>query len=603
MDEKVRVHRISSLRNPLLCAAVNKCKAHLNSVVLEVQSRGQPALWRKKVDLNVPQSKPMRRRRVAKILLVLMLTCTVCLSSNDKWPRPKTKCPLLERCTCKFKREGAVTWCANISNASEVDSDMAKLQGVMLRRLSLSNIDIADLPVTWFRNHSMMFLDILHCGLRDIKETAISGITYLLHLRLDKNELESVPASLTIAKRLLWLKVRWNRIKHLEGMLRLLELKELDLSYNEIETISEDYLQGLPNLEDFLLTTNKIKHLPRNLFRNTTRLKTVKLSNNQLSSIDGLFDRLHHLEVLHLMHNLIRDADSLVKSKLPNLKKVRLDENNLSVITKFAPSNFRMRELNLRQNSITRIESSAFMPLTDLVILNLAHNSISYVNESIFSFSSKLEYLNLSRNKLITLTGAFNRVRQIRGLQLSFNNIDNITGVLSGLSRLRKLSFRNNLLSCNPDGTFSDNGDLLTLDLASNNIRWLGRDAFKGLLTLRQLRLQSNQLLSLNGSVRGLPKLEYLGLSFNVLQVVESGEFENDAALTTISFAKNNISSVEGAFTGATALRSLHLADNRVKRLLRRDFSPNMSSEMIIKLESNVLLCDFFSSIHDYSLY
>lgn len=297
MDEKVRVHRISSLRDPLLCAAVNKCKAHLNSVVLEVQSRGQPALWRKKVDLNVPQSTPMRRRRVAKILLVLMLTCTVCLSSNDKWPRPKTKCPLLERCTCKFKREGAVTWCANISNASEVDSDMAKLQGVMLRRLSLSNIDIADLPVTWFRNHSMMFLDILHCGLRDIKETAISGITYLLHLRLDKNELESVPASLTIAKRLLWLKVRWNRIKHLEGMLRLLELKELDLSYNEIETISEDYLWGLPNLEDFFLTTNKIKHLPRNLFRNTTRLKTVKLSNNQLSSIDGLFDRLHHLEV------------------------------------------------------------------------------------------------------------------------------------------------------------------------------------------------------------------------------------------------------------------------------------------------------------------
>ncbi|XP_070378539.1 protein toll-like isoform X2 [Dermacentor albipictus] len=296
--------------------------------------------------------------------------------------------------------------------------------------------------------------------------------------------------------------------------------------------------------------------------------------------------------VLHLMHNLIRDADSLFKSKLPNLKKVRLDENNLSVITKFAPSNFRIRELNLRHNSVTEIESRAFMPLTDLVILYLGHNNLSFVNESIFSFSSKLEFLNLSRNKLTTLTGAFNRVRQIRGLQLSFNRIDNITGVLNGLSWLRKLSFRNNLISCVPDGTFSDNSNLLTVDLASNNIRWLGRDAFKGLLTLRNLRLQNNQLLSLNGSVRGLPKLEYLGVSFNELQVVESGELENDASLTTVSFAKNNISSVEGAFTGATALRTLSLADNRVKRLLRKDFSPEMSSDMIVILDNNPLICD-----------
>ncbi|XP_065296658.2 protein toll-like [Dermacentor albipictus] len=557
-----------------------------------MQFRGQPALWWKKLDSSVPRPAPMHRRRVAKILLVLTLTCTVCLSSKDKSPRLKTKCPMLERCSCYVTKEGIFTRCTNISDVSEIDSDLAKLQGVYLTRLLLKDSNIADLPATWFRKHKMLLLNIHHCGLRDIKEAAISGIEYLLHLQLDQNELESIPSSLTTAKHLLWLQVRWNRIKHLEGTLRLLELKELDLSYNEIEMISEDYLRGLPSLEKFLLISNKIKHLPRNLFRNTTRLKTVKLSNNQLSSIDGLFDRQHRLEVLHLMGNFIRDTDSLVKSKLPNLKEVRLEKNNLSVITKFAPSNFRMRELILYHNSVTEIESRAFMPLRDLVILNLAHNSLSFVNESIFSFRSKLEFLNLSRNKLTTLTGAFNRVRQIRALQLSFNRIDNITGVLSGLRRLVKLSFRNNLISCVPDGTFSDNGRLITVDLALNNIRWLGRYAFKGLLTLRNLRLQNNQLLSLNGSVRGLPKLEYLGVSFNELQVVESGEFENDVALTTVSFAKNNISNVEGAFTGATALRTLSLADNRVKRLLRKDFSPEMSSDMIVTLDNNPLICD-----------
>ncbi|KAH7941042.1 hypothetical protein HPB49_009445 [Dermacentor silvarum] len=171
---------------------------------------------------------------------------------------------------------------------------MEKLQGVYMRKLNLNNLNITELPASWFTKRVIFSLRITNCSLRDIGQAAARHMTRLFSMRLNGNELQSVPLGLTAARSLQTLTVQKNPIKHLQGMLTFPELFYLDLSRNEIETIDEDYLSGLPKLRYLILTRNNIKILP-NLFKKTKLLKEVKLHANRISSIE-VFNDLPKLE-------------------------------------------------------------------------------------------------------------------------------------------------------------------------------------------------------------------------------------------------------------------------------------------------------------------
>ncbi|XP_037577297.2 protein toll-like isoform X2 [Dermacentor silvarum] len=234
----------------------------------------------------------------------------------------------------------------------------------------------------------------------------------------------------------------------------------------------------------------------------------------------------------------------------------------------------------------------AFKLLHKLTKLDLNNNRISYLNDSYFAPDSILEHIDLSMNRLTTFSNVFNRTRRIKVLKLSFNLILDISVAFSGLTELRELYLKSNLISSIPDRTFQDNIRLIRIDLASNNISWIARNAFEGLLSLTILRLDSNRLFSLNGSVRNLPKLQYLGASFNEILSLERGEFGNNGALTAIYLKANNITNVERAFIGATGLLTLNLDYNEVELLRRRDFALEISDDAVVTIDSNPLICD-----------
>ncbi|KAH7941041.1 hypothetical protein HPB49_009444 [Dermacentor silvarum] len=171
-------------------------------------------------------------------------------------------------------------------------------------------------------------------------------------------------------------------------------------------------------------------------------------------------------------------------------------------------------------------------------------------------------------------------------MKLSFNQILSISVAFSGLTELRELLLNHNLISSIADRTFQDNIQLVHIDLASNNISWIARNAFEGLLFLRKLRLDRNLLFSLNGSVRNLPKLQFLGASFNEILSLERGEFGNTGDLTAIDLKANNITNVERAFIGATGLLSLNLDDNQVELLRRSDFAHEISAAAAVTIDS-----------------
>lgn len=81
-----------------------------------------------------------------------------------------------------------------------------------------------------------------------------------------------------------------------------------------------------------------------------------------------------------------------------------------------------LRDLDLRSNQITGIESNAFSSMIELETLLLSGNQIAGVDEDAFADLVNLQVLNLARNKLEFLhPKLFNSQSKLRALDLEAN--------------------------------------------------------------------------------------------------------------------------------------------------------------------------------------
>ncbi|KAK8759397.1 hypothetical protein V5799_002972 [Amblyomma americanum] len=469
---------------------------------------------------------------------------------------------------------------------------MAALEGIFFKTLTFLNVSLTELPVKFLKNRTIHELDIFNCPLRDISETAIGSANKVSSIHLKRTMLNSLPSGLSSAKGLLCIIATLNAFKVLHGSLLLPELRKLDLRYNGIEEVSETYLMGMPKLEHLLLSQNKIHHLSAVLFEKTRNLREVHIGKNRITQLNGIFDGMHSLQTLFLRGDMIMDIRKLVSSRMPELKYLNLEENSIDVVPVFASSNRNVKVLVLSRNRITNVDPGAFKALDRMIRVDLHRNNISYLDETLFATGSRLETINLAQNMLHSVIGTFKNTRLLRKLNLSSNRITSITDCFSGLRSLMELSLRDNLISHVVDYTFKENTGLLEIDLSRNNIQWVGRDAFKGLVTLLKLLLQRNQFLSLNASLRNLPSLQHFDATLNSIENFQNGEFGKNGYLNSILLSWNNISSVEGAFTGAVRLRTLKISGNRIVLLRRSDFPPHMVVTPNIVLHNNPLMCD-----------
>ncbi|XP_049266792.1 protein toll [Rhipicephalus sanguineus] len=259
------------------------------------------------------------------------------------------------------------------------------------------------------------------------------------------------------------------------------------------------------------------------------------MQRNHIKRLQGMLD-LPKLVRLDLSHNGIETIDEQYLSGLPKLQY-----------------------LTLSYNSIHELQPNIFRKTVSLTHVNLNGNRISSVAR-VFSHLHRLEALDLSKNKICDA----DRTRSIKVIDLSFNGIGDISIAFRGLTELRELNLKSNIISRIQDDTFRDN----------------------------VLRLHRNHIVSFNGSVSNLPQLEYLGASYNAISRLEVGEFGNDAALVAIRLEENNITDVQHAFVGATSLRSLTLAGNGVRLLRRSDFAPELSGVAVVRITNNPLICD-----------
>ena len=245
----------------------------------------------------------------------------------------------------------------------------------------------------------------------------------------------------------------------------------IDLSRNPLLHIEHDYFLQFRNL--VVLKLNNCGQTGPIYLPNT--LRRVSLDNNYFT-VDALkemfFDKTRLLEHISLANNSLQHTDV---QALLNLLPIRISQlclygNNLRQLMRKELSRFRsIRNLDLSNTSLVRIEPNVFDDLTHLSTIYLSDNQLAFLPDKLFVFNKHLRLLHLGNNKL----AAFNAIKL----------------------GLRSVGF---------------------LSLQSNHLTSLPREVFKG-VSITNLFLQKNNLSNLSGVFNGIsPNLRILDLTGNM---------------------------------------------------------------------------------------
>ena len=167
-------------------------------------------------------------------------------------------------------------------------------------------------------------------------------------------------------------KISANAFRGLEDTLQGLNLADNDLSEIPVET-----LRTLRLLTSLDLTNNRIQYVPNNAFV-TIRLKTLKLSDNNLTLAEGAFNGLEQ-----------------------SLKNVNLKGCHLKEVPKALSKLAGLAFLDLAQNTIRDLGSGELAGLASLTALNLERNVIQTLKPDVFyGVNDTLSSLSLLNNLL-----------------------------------------------------------------------------------------------------------------------------------------------------------------------------------------------------------
>ncbi|CAF3420460.1 unnamed protein product [Rotaria sp. Silwood1] len=179
-------------------------------------------------------------------------------------------------------------------------------------------------------------------------------------------------------------------IRGVELNIQFISLKCVNLEHNQLTNFSG--LIHLPNLKILCLNYNRIESI---LYRPSR----PRVDNRGKPIIENVDNRvvLENLEVLHLAYNNITDLVALQLNKIPSLRSLFLQGNEITKVEGLEALR-NLRELVLDKNKIRVITETSFFFQTNLVELHLEENRIREL--SYFDRMVKLEKLFLGSNKV-----------------------------------------------------------------------------------------------------------------------------------------------------------------------------------------------------------
>ncbi|GFS07963.1 leucine-rich repeat-containing protein 15 [Elysia marginata] len=202
--------------------------------------------------------------------------------------------------------------------------------------INIIKTDLKELPTSGFGNFPCLwllritysFIEVIPPGaFPNTIDTKVShcyndGTTTdskLEYLDLGNNTIHTIKDNSLMAASLKTLYLNDNKIKDIAGKFKFLSgLQALNLRGNRIESLERSSLQGLINLESLFLSRNSIAHISDDAFNHTTRLRTIDLDSNRITSLSWI-----------LRENQLSTVLGDLFMALPVLKKLNLGGNPL----------------------------------------------------------------------------------------------------------------------------------------------------------------------------------------------------------------------------------------------------------------------------------
>ena len=204
-----------------------------------------------------------------------------------------------------------------------------------------------------------------------LKNDRIRSNTSLQHLVLQRNKIETIPASLT----------------------GFPELKKLILNYNQINVVSPELIK-LMKLEELGLYQNRLTEIPPVVYQ-MTNLRFLDLYYNQIEKIDDQVANLQNLEVLYISSNRIYRISEKV-GELRNLKELYVHHNRLSYLPESLRKLNNLEVFRINENNLVDVPEW-IAELHNLKNLDISHNKI-YRAPDIIRKLTKLELVALTEN-------------------------------------------------------------------------------------------------------------------------------------------------------------------------------------------------------------
>lgn len=400
----------------------------------------------------------------------------------------------------------------------------------------------------------------------------------------------------------------------------LIQLTELDLSWNNVWSVPSDAFCTLPKLNKLNLSHNSLTELTQLDFSHATHaqqnrtpcspyanLEVLDVSFNNIAYIAASdLSMLSNLKLLLLNHNHIQDIGEDGLSGLNQLQYIDLTDNRLVVLTpQIFKTNKKLLKLVIRNNSLSALTPAVFDGLNDLEVLDLSHNRFTstWVNGFIFARLANLIALNLAHNSLSKIDEfLFYDFKKLQILDLGYNQIDVIhEKALTNLLNLKTLNLAYNKLRSLDKGFFTSgvDGKLSELSLENNVISSISAEFFQGMTSLTDLNLSGNLLIELPNGLGYLKALKSLDVGKNNIHFVDGNKFDGLTGLLGLRLIDNYISNLTSAcFRHLPSLWALNLASNRLKFIDRSTFQFN-SYIHVIRFDNNQIedISNIFQSV------
>ncbi|XP_071836945.1 uncharacterized protein [Apostichopus japonicus] len=324
--------------------------------------------------------------------------------------------------------------------------------------INLENNGISCIPKDYFRYFAVLFK--LTIEMNSVTEPFIPP-TSMKKLIANKNLLERIELIFSQCEHLEEVNLQTNRIAFLPDYItrNCSKLIHLDLRNNLFDRINQHSLGFLPRLIDLSLSLNRnLRHIdegalnpvceslqklgmtgcdmlgnvPRGLIRGCTQLKTLSLSSNNITYIDGkMFYSQIGLHYISFRSNPIIQLDDSTFKHLTWIQSLVLSNASLtSIPAKFFNSTSIFRDLDLSSNRLITIPEELFSSKYTnhrMIRLTLSDNQLEYIPPTVFSHLRRLQQLYLDGNSLFEIPEGMLSFTSVDTLFIFRNQIANLT--------------------------------------------------------------------------------------------------------------------------------------------------------------------------------